>query len=145
MQADHRIEELRIGYFAVDEQHKEILDTINHLCQAVEENKPREDVIVVLNSLEGYLNTHFEMEESIMVRRGYPKHEDHKTEHEYFRKEFEKLKISLLEYTSTVKWSGTEKMKNLLIDWNINHIKTSDRDFGNFIRLVVEKGPPFIS
>ncbi len=144
MEADHIIEELRIGYFSVDEQHKEILDTINYLCRAVEKKKPREDVLKALNSLESSLNTHFEMEESIMLRRGYPKYEDHKSEHGHFVKEFEKLKTSLFEYSSTAKWSGTKKMKDLLIDWNINHIKTADRDFGDFIRLVVEKGTSFI-
>lgn len=144
MTADDIIEELRIGYFSVDEQHKEILDTVYDVCQAVERNKPREDVLIVLGTLESYLTTHFEMEESIMLRRGYPKYKQHKSEHEQFTKEFENLKSSLQEYTNAVKWSGIDEMKGFLIDWNINHIKTSDRDFGNFIRLVVEKGSSFI-
>lgn len=133
---DDMVNELRIGYPSIDEIHEEILVEIDIVCDFVKSNKSKREVLGSLTLLENRINKHFKIEETIMKKRKYSKYVLHKSEHKVFKKKFETFKGFIIDCDSEVEGKRVNEMKALLLDWKIKHIKTTDRELGEFIRSV---------
>lgn len=70
-----------VGVDLIDHDHKLLVSLINQLNDAMETGQARDVVGSVLTVLVEYTETHFEREETLMRRGGYPKLDEHHLEH----------------------------------------------------------------
>jgi hemerythrin len=129
--------EMETGVSKIDGQHGELIEKINHLLSLCREQsfskKEIEDTITFLSD---YVVKHFSEEEELQKECDYPKHEEHKTMHQDFVKEFTSMKIMYLNEQDTVQFplDLTKFIKN----WLLKHIKEVDVEFGKFYKEQIE-------
>lgn len=120
--------DLDTGIEVIDNQHRRIVDYINHL-EDTRSSHSREEVATVLDELVDYTLSHFTFEESLMEEAGYPFIKAHKRVHELFVR-----RVS--DYMQRFKMGEdiTEELHNTLKAWLINHIRNDDNDYSEIIR-----------
>ncbi|MBI3397998.1 MAG: hemerythrin family protein [Deltaproteobacteria bacterium] len=126
------IEDLSVGVNEIDNQHKELFKRINNLLDACTQGKGKEEVGSVIKFLEDYIITHFNAEEAIQKKNGYPDYETHKGLHDEFRKNFSELKNRF-----ETKGAGLYLVlltNRTIVDWLINHIGKMDKAIGAFLK-----------
>jgi hemerythrin-like metal-binding protein len=79
-------EEYAVNVVEIDEQHKKLLALVNQLHAGVRSGQSKEDLQKIFAGLLDYTLKHFETEEGLMVRAGFPDFHEHKMEHDEFRK-----------------------------------------------------------
>jgi hemerythrin len=125
---------LASGSTEIDTQHKELFQRINDLLAAFEKGtSARTEVAKIVQYLTDYVVFHFGNEEKYMVKYAYSSTAAHKAQHEQFVKNFLKLKERLM--MEGINGPLGEEMKELCVDWLINHIKYSDRALGMYLKL----------
>ena len=70
----------------LDQQHKQLIETVNELDQALRRGEGNAALDSVLDKLVEYALVHFAAEESLMQERDFPGLYTHRTQHEEFRK-----------------------------------------------------------
>jgi hemerythrin len=115
----------------IDDQHKELFDRVNNLLAAIDQNKGRQEMGKVIQFLTDYVVHHFGTEERYMQKFGYSSFQQHKAQHEQFVKNFLRLKGGLMSGGATP--ALTEELRQLAVDWLINHIMFSDRALGMYL------------
>ncbi len=131
-------EDMMVGYFTIDEQHKELFARINELHEAIESKRNANEIDMVFTFLESYVVAHFGMEQSLMEKRDYPERDSHLAKHTHFIDEFSKIRSSFNSHAGSEEaWSDAKAMESLLKDWLINHIKTVDKKLGDFLGAAV--------
>jgi hemerythrin len=116
-----------LGIEEHDREHREILETIiamrNTLRGKGTEAHKHRIVKAGLESVLGYLQGHFKVEEGLMRDSHYPAYPKHKAEHEKFLKKVESIREKMLVGSNV---SPVESL-DLLSDWLHTHICESDR------------------
>jgi len=117
----------------MDDQHKKLIDIINHLHDAMKAGKGKEAVNKVMTDLVAYTKTHFATEESLMKLHAYPGYDDQKKAHSALvtqvadiHKKFEAGNAPL-----------SQDVMSFLKDWLVKHIQGTDKKYGPFLN---EKG-----
>lgn len=127
-------EDLLVGYFTIDEQHRELFARINELHEAITSKRNANEVNMVFSFLESYVIAHFGMEKTMMEKRDYPEKDSHLAKHTHFINEFSKIRDSFNSHSGSEEaWSDATEMEMLLKDWLVNHIKTVDKKLGDFL------------
>jgi len=124
---------LSVGVEFIDNQHKEMIDRINRLLEAVRDKDSPEVAVSTLDFLARYVVEHFGAEQEQMLKYKYPATNTHLEQHEFYS-----LKVA--EFRVKLKEEGTSEqllieMKRLLAEWFSNHIDKADRSLGRFIKL----------
>jgi methyl-accepting chemotaxis protein/hemerythrin len=121
--------ELELGLAEVDMQHKQLLNMINELNLAIEYNQANTVILPIVERLRQYANSHFKAEEDIFTEYGYPDRAEHEAEHtkfidsiKYMRKQCEIIDTPM-----------STRVRDFLIGWLTNHIKTRDKEYKLFI------------
>lgn len=124
---------LASGSAAIDTQHRELFLRINSMLAAFE-NAPsdRQEIGKVIQYLTDYVVFHFGTEEMHMNHYNYSSMSAHKAQHAQFVKTFLKLKDRLL--LEGINPALGQEIRDLCVDWLINHIKYSDRALGMFLK-----------
>lgn len=128
---------LKVGYFAIDEQHKEIFEIINELHEGIILKRKKGDIDMAFTFLDSYVKSHFAMEEGLMNKRSYPAYDDHKEKHTYFLTTLDRIKISFNEHDGDKMWADLKELELLLKDWFIDHILNVDKKLGDFLSTKV--------
>jgi len=76
----------------IDAQHKQLIDIINRLHQAMIDKKGKELQKEIISEMHDYAASHFMLEERYMRRYSFPDLEDHCREHGRFAQEVAGLK-----------------------------------------------------
>jgi len=127
-------ESLASGSSDIDTQHKELIVRVNSLLLAVDKGTTgREEVAKIVQYLTEYVVFHFGNEEKYMAKYNYSSATAHKAQHEQFVKSFMKLKERLM--MEGINAPLAQEVKELCVDWLVNHIKFSDRALGMFLKL----------
>ena len=116
----------------IDDQHKELFTRVNSLLAAINLNKGRQELETVIQFLTEYVVLHFGTEERYMQKFGYTNFVQHQAQHEQFVKNFLRLKGGLVNGGATP--ALTEELRQLAVDWLLNHITFSDRALGMFLK-----------
>ncbi|MEA5578902.1 bacteriohemerythrin, partial [Anabaena sp. UHCC 0451] len=128
--------EYETGYILIDNQHQSLFHAINALNSAMLAGRGAELLERTLDILKIYTTIHFETEEEVMVKNGYPGYPEHKAKHELLREQVkvfnEKIKI---QDSSQV----TISVSHFLTDWLIQHIKDEDQKMSAFLRKNAKK------
>lgn len=91
--------------------------------------KGREILEKVLSSLAEYTVYHFQTEEALFQKHGYPKAAEHKKQHNDLTRKVKELTDKLSKGQCTI----TLETLDFLTDWLKNHIQRSDKEYGPFL------------
>ncbi len=122
------------GVPLIDEQHRGLLDLINELDDKLVHLSRflsgRREMLEIIGRLAEYADVHFEDEEGIMARCGYPKLEEHRREHDRFRDLIRRLESQYAEGDTQV----PEAALDFLTAWLVDHIRTEDQQVAAYYR-----------
>ncbi len=124
--------DMLVGVPKIDAQHQELIDRINSVTSMGAKSVSREETQRTLDLLGEYIVKHFGDEEALQRQAGYPKYEWHKGQHQIYIREFQKLKQEFAANGISAKF--TLDLNNSIINWIVRHIRSVDKDFGNFFR-----------
>ena len=115
--------DLDTGIPLIDQQHRRIVDFINHL-EVAKNAGDKEAVKQIVYDCVDYTLSHFAFEESLQEEAGYKYCKPHKKVHELFTR-----KVG--EYQERVNLGDDvgEELHGVLARWLINHIKRDDADY----------------
>lgn len=129
------------GIDEIDEQHKEIIESVNNIYQAIEDNKSKETIIDLIKNLDFYTNSHFDIEEKYMRMFNYGGYSEHKKTHDFFKNTYEQIRFSYYyvgDDRTAPKYELARVMalhlSQILMDWLNLHLNTFDKEFAAFIR-----------
>ena len=118
------------GVDEVDHQHEEIGILLNELYEARQSRASRPRLQEALDSLTEAVVEHFNTEEALMLEKRYDEYESHKRQHDelvsrvtVMRRQFESGRTDVLD-------EGLEVLK----EWLRDHLITSDRRMGRYLR-----------
>lgn len=80
-----------LGFRDIDSQHRQFVETLNELYQAIYNNQTKDDILVILNKIRDLELLHFATEESYFAEFHYDKTEEHIATHQDFKKRLVKL------------------------------------------------------
>jgi hemerythrin len=113
----------------IDMQHKNLVNIVNELHQAMVARQGRQDLGKILSGLIKYTQVHFKTEENFMELHRYPEYIHHKSEHEQLTK-------TVLDFQS--KFQNNEvgltiDVMDFLKSWLSKHIMGSDKKYTPFL------------
>ncbi len=130
-------EDLSVGVDEIDNQHKEFINALNKLLDAMSKGRGRDEISGLLVFLEGYVDRHFKMEEEYMRLHMYPQYHAHKAIHDGFKKEMAALKQEFKDDYTAVRL--VLKVEKNMLDWLIRHIQEVDKKLGAFLKEKLQK------
>ncbi|ADE12599.1 bacteriohemerythrin [Sideroxydans lithotrophicus] len=124
--------DLESGIPVIDAQHKRIIEFINELDDACQTGNT-EETSHVMEGLLNYTVTHFEFEEDLQEKAGYPFLKAHQRIHEIFMK-----KVSDIRGRAAKGEDVAPELLRLLKGWLASHIKGEDRDYVESVKKVLD-------
>lgn len=127
---------LLTGNKMIDGQHKELIDKINDLLKACENESPtiKATAAQMLNYLADYTEFHFGEEEKLQEEIGYPGIKEHKAKHEELRQVVADLHTMLEEQEGPTE-AFVEQVNKNVIEWLYYHIQGFDRSVAEYKNL----------
>lgn len=122
------------GNDTIDSQHKELISKISDLVTSCQDGSGKVKAIKMLDYLEEYTNFHFSAEEKLQEEAGYPELNNHKKQHEEFKKSIKELYDYLEEAEGPTDEFVSQVQKNV-VSWLFIHIKSFDRSVAEYINL----------
>lgn len=116
----------------IDEQHKEFINCLNNLVSAVSYDSMNTQVQPAIHILEKYIVKHFNDEEALQEKYGYPNIKWHKNLHSWYITEFHKMKEEYLKNGATPEFE--DLLLTSMINWIVKHISTADISLGQYIK-----------
>lgn len=117
----------RVGYEPIDLDHHEFADLLNHLATADNATFPS-----LFQQLFEHTERHFEFENQLMERYGFPAITEHKGEHLRVLAEFKQFKKRVDKGLLTF---GRSFIRDHLLNWFILHASTMDSALAAHIKL----------
>jgi len=122
-------EKYSVGVRELDAQHKQLVQLLGDLYDAMQAQKANEVLGKILNQLVGYTKAHFATEERLMTQAGYPDLAAQKREHEIFTKKVVDFKEAFDGGRTSLSVSLTTFVK----DWLFTHIGGADKKYGPYL------------
>ncbi len=116
----------------IDNQHKKLLNIANDFHKARNENRGKESLFEILNSLIRYAEQHFRDEERLMEAAGYPPDDikEHKRIHEQLINDIFRLHQDFSQSAEKTVY----EMEMFLNSWLIQHILITDKKLELYCR-----------
>jgi hemerythrin len=128
---------LETGHELIDNQHKQLVATVNNLLDACRNGQGAAKVAATMDFLTGYTIKHFSDEEKLQRQYDYPDYLTHKRLHDTFKAVVEDLTKRLIREGPTEEI--VEELSASIGDWLVNHIKGDDFRLAAYIK---SRGPP---
>jgi len=119
-----------LGIPQLDEHHRQLVQLLNQAFDGFTAKAPTEEVGKLLEALADYATYHFAAEENWMKANGYPRLAEHVAEHEKFSARV----TEMLRDVSADKPTLPLELLTFLKNWLVEHILTTDADYGRFFR-----------
>lgn len=123
-------DEYSVGVEAMDNEHRKLLNLINHLQTAIHYQTGGSFEQEALNELMDYTRYHFQHEEELMRQYGYPELAAHQQQH---REMVAQAEAFVADYRSKGH-TALVGVADYLKDWLIRHINGTDKAYGAFIQ-----------
>jgi hemerythrin len=123
---------LETGHELIDNQHKQMVATVNSLLDACRSGKGNQEVTKTMDFLSGYTIKHFMDEEKIQIKYAYPDYLIHKRYHDEFKTMVGKLTRRLIREGPTEEI--VNEVSTQIGDWLLNHIKGDDFRMATYIK-----------
>ncbi|MGN7614381.1 hemerythrin domain-containing protein [Magnetococcales bacterium HHB-1] len=132
MELRHLPAECWLGYQEIDTQH-EILFTLFLNISAIHAGEaPLSDLPNALKTMKGYVETHFQFEESLMARSDFPEAKRHLNDHHNFEQAIASFQDRLNRLDPSEWPMVAEKLFLWLFNWLNRHIAVEDRKLCQF-------------
>lgn len=115
---------LNVGIPEIDHQHKQLIEQMNALVDAMHKNRGTEEIQRIIKFLDQYIWQHFGFEESCMQKYQCPVAAQNKNAHAEFIQNFKGIKEEFAKNGASLILSM--RVNEQLLDWFINHIKKID-------------------
>jgi len=125
--------DLDTGIEEIDNQHKRIVEMINHLYD-VEQKADKDEIREVLVDLVDYTQSHFAFEETLMEDAGYRFSRAHKRVHELFIRRVEEYRTRFEMGEDIV-----QELRNTLSHWLFSHIRNEDAAYSETVKASLDK------
>jgi hemerythrin len=122
--------DMELGVPEIDSQHQELVNRLNSVISLGAKSVSSEETQRTLDFLGEYVIKHFNDEEALQRKSGYPKYEFHREQHQIFIRDYQKLKREFTSGGASVHF--TLNLNNSIINWIVRHIKTVDVEFGKY-------------
>jgi hemerythrin-like metal-binding protein len=121
--------DLATGHGQIDGQHLRIFQVCNGLIEAASRGQGTEEVALALGSVSREAAAHFNLEEDLMARSGYPGLMDHREAHHELRAQVETMLDQFRD-------EGIDAMDLLhfMAHWLECHVRTQDQPMAEFLR-----------
>ncbi|MBN2704490.1 MAG: hemerythrin family protein [Pontiellaceae bacterium] len=117
--------ELSVGVAEIDQQHQKLIETINELETAMEQEKEKEVLFGVIQELIAYAKNHFKTEEQYFDQFGYEGGKVHKALHVSFVKKISEFCKDYIAGRAGLSVS----LLHFLGDWVVDHITGEDHKY----------------
>ena len=124
---------LETGNQEIDGQHKELIARVNKLTEECQPGKEKNVAVQTLDFLMDYTEVHFADEEKLQQEAGYDKYQQHKEQHDMFKKSVDELRQMLEEEEGPTDAFVAAVNKNVG-QWLVNHIQGWDKAVAEFVR-----------
>ncbi|MBU2511185.1 bacteriohemerythrin [bacterium] len=124
-------DEMCIGNAEIDNQHRELVDQLNTLLKALNQDKSTRDIFKILDLMKEDCIKHFQSEEKLMESIFYPHLPVQKESHEAFIKGLERLK-SEYDYLGNNR-DLAYRIQSRLAGWLIEHIAKEDKKIAEWL------------
>ena len=123
-------EKFSLGIAIIDEQHKQLVGLLNSLI-INKDPEARQFTAKVFTTLLVYIRTHFQMEEKLLHRMGYPGLKEHAKEHQGFVQQVFQLKeqYDRSQHSPEV----LKELLPLLSNWLTCHILQTDKAYAKYL------------
>jgi len=118
-----------VGVKAMDDQHGNLMDTLNELRLMLLRSSTHEEVNEQLERLVQFTSLHFESEEQLLEQNGYPGLPEHRIAHRHLLSEIRRT-VDRAEQSSHV---AIGPLLVFLRDWYLNHIEGLDQQYGAWL------------
>ncbi len=125
--------ELSVGIASIDEQHKELINILNTLNDALEEGQASQMLAEIFDGLAAYTVKHFGYEEALFALHGYSESQAHKNEHSALINQVQVLRQKMLDGDFII----CIEVMAFLKEWLTHHILITDKAYSQFL---VDKG-----
>lgn len=123
-------EKFKLDIPSVDHEHKEMIDLINELYDALGKTPPKDQVMGFLEEINAKIHAHFALEEKVMRGLGYDELAAHKGEHEKLLDEIH----DIMDRTEAGDFVDLEaELAPALKAWFGNHFATKDARLHHFL------------
>src|SRR5512140_2914297 len=123
-------EDYEVGVPLIDREHRYLFELINEFHDKHASGNTRHEILRVLNRLVAYAEEHFQHEEALMEKIGYPRFaHQHGLHIDLFSSIFA-LNEKLTAHSARV----DAKTMHFLKTWLLGHILKEDMDIGDFMR-----------
>jgi len=123
---------LAVGIDLIDDQHKEWIDHLNSLAEAMESGMGDARAVQTLGFLIDYTAFHFAAEEERMTELEYPGLVEHQEKHAALKKTLADLARDFEEEGATHVLA--QSVDTLLGNWLVKHIRDVDQQFGAYAK-----------
>ncbi|MBU0661070.1 hemerythrin family protein [Patescibacteria group bacterium] len=136
-------DELSVGNKKIDEQHKDIIRTVNVLFDSMVTSVGSKKTLKCIHDLDNYIKNHFSYEEDYLHKYNYPKAKEHIKGQVIFLKEYKKLREKCPDEKSLndpdTLIDITLGLNNFLVPWVRDHIIKEITEFSAFWKEVAIK------
>ncbi len=122
---------IRTGVPFIDIQHRQLIDAINDLATAINDDCTEQELPILVSFLENYADYHFNQEEECAASYQCPNAQTNKQAHERFREILRDLHHQVQSAGPTVQTAT--HMHNVLSDWLVTHIMRIDKHIGECV------------
>lgn len=126
-------ESLYTGNELIDNEHKELIARVNKLVESCEKGTEKMTAVKTLDFLMDYTDFHFADEEKLQQEVGYDKLDQHKVQHEAFKKSVDELR-QMLEEEEGPTDAFVEAVNKNISQWLVEHIQGWDKAVAEYIR-----------
>lgn len=117
--------EFEIGVEIIDRQHRELIERINLLLNAIRRGKGQEESLALVHFLQEYVVEHFRSEEAYMRRKNYHDYANHKEMHDAFIADLNDLVTDLQQ--QGINSDQVVTINRQVINWVVAHIFLVDK------------------
>lgn len=122
-------ESFSVGVSVLDEHHQHLAKLINQLSEETVASADQESLVDVISGLVAYAKYHFEHEEALMEKHGFPRFHKHCMEHNQFYEV-----IAETSYGTSLGIIDVEHLVDYLVRWWKNHILHEDMQYKPFFQ-----------
>lgn len=119
---------LKLGIGSVNNEHKQLVDTLNEFYDNITQKSNKENITKALAKLKDYTVYHFKNEESFLAQHKYPQLDTHIKEHQKFIEKVNNIEERINEGKTVLSLDVIVFLK----DWVQNHIMHSDKDYAEY-------------
>lgn len=130
-------DEYSVHLRVIDNDHKDLVNTVNSLHEAITAGSTRGRVGHIIGNLATYVDEHFSREEALMETYDYPDITRHKRIHRHLTRTVYAIRIIFASKPNKI---DPGKLLSFLRDWLIHHILEEDTKYTPYLRGDMETG-----